>query len=185
MSEGGFVSRGRVPSLLGGKVVTARSHHFCRRNTVSPVNIAETTIAGCFTKHALRNNDAVARRAMGGVFLSGSQAVLHGVRRLTLTIRLRGCCAGSRVLRLCLGAVCFNRNTCKLGRTDLACFNGRPGSLSLSRYTVLTKLPRTPDTCSPVSRPGRKTRHVAIILALVTRRKCVSPRSTTGTTVGL
>ncbi len=121
-----------------------------------------------------RNNSAVARRLIGGLANSSRGDGVHGMERVVHTQCLRSGCAGSIVLRYCLGAVTVKRNACNIRITTGCCFSGSMGRLALIRYTTLTTVAGDPAGCTPSAGPRGGGRHHGAILHLVGRRNCVS-----------
>lgn len=176
------ISVSRIPTGLRGTFVTMRSGHFCRRRNISPLNVVHTIFEGVVDNGtATRKKDAVARRLTQGTFLSRRRALGHGLLRTFLTLGVRQRCAGGRVLRVCVGRVCFKRNYCNVRATSGICFKGSIGSLSLTRYTLVTNLPGDPGCCSPFRDIRTTGRQRSVILSRVIGCKCVARDRTTTT----
>lgn len=91
-----------------------------------------------------------------------------------VTIRLRHCCAGRRVLAVCLGGFSFLGGTINVGATTGACFSGRPGSLDVRRTTALINVYGGPSLCGPGHFGRHSHKQHGIILNRVQGTKCLA-----------
>lgn len=87
---------------------------------------------------------------------------------------LRHCCAGRRVLAVCLGGFSFLGGTMNVGATTFACFNYRPGSLGVRRTTALINVYGGPSLCGPIHCGRHSHKQHGIILSRVQGTKCVA-----------